>query len=501
MFSTEALTAWRELLGEEYVTTDKSQLAAVETATFPTSEKVPAIIRPGTREQVQECLRIANRFHTPIYPISAGKNWGYGSRVPAHDGCVLLVLDRLKKIRDYDEQLAYITVEPGVTFAEANQFLRARGSDLMLNSPGSTADASIIGNVVERGIAGGLNGERAEQVCGLEVVLPNGDCIATGLDRFANATAGKVFPDGFGPGLDGLFIQSNLGIVTKLTHWLTPLPKFYQYFSFAIKSADKLAALVETLQAIKREHLIETSIGLYNAFKILSYSRRFPTSSPADRTLELRATSDEFRSPLEGFAWFGEAAVTAPDEKIGAALLELVKQRLAGAVDQLVVKEIMAENPLVGTSLETNLSSIYWRKENPPSGKPDPDKDRCGLIWLCPVAPFRGESVAQCVSMIERGMAALEFEPIISVQFHSPRAARVIASIVYDRDQPKADLRALACHDGLMTELALKGFYPYRLSTQGLKVRRPESEAHATFLRKIKDALDPNGILAPGRYV
>ena len=70
-----------------------------------------AVLRPGTREEVQTCVRVANRARVPLYPISSGRNWGYGSRAPVSDA-VLLDLSRLNRIREFNEQLAYVTVEP-----------------------------------------------------------------------------------------------------------------------------------------------------------------------------------------------------------------------------------------------------------------------------------------------------------------------------------------------------------------------------------------------------
>src|SRR5262245_19753525 len=123
-----ALRHWQDLLGDEHVIIERSALRSAETGTFASRHRIPAILRPGTREEVQECMRIANRFRTPVYPISSGKNWGYGSRVPASDGCVLLELGRLNRILDFNEALGYATVEPGVTQGQLYDFLRERKS-------------------------------------------------------------------------------------------------------------------------------------------------------------------------------------------------------------------------------------------------------------------------------------------------------------------------------------------------------------------------------------
>src|SRR5471030_2102868 len=74
-----ALEQWSEVLGSDYVITGAAPLRAAETGTFATGHRIPAIVRPSNRAEVQECLRIATRWQVAVYPISGGKNWGYGS--------------------------------------------------------------------------------------------------------------------------------------------------------------------------------------------------------------------------------------------------------------------------------------------------------------------------------------------------------------------------------------------------------------------------------------
>src|SRR3954463_9032705 len=146
-----AVRHWATAVGPEHVTTATTQLIAAETGTFATGHRIPAIVRPGCRTEVQECMRIANRWKVPVYPISSGKNWGYGSRVPAADGCVLLDLGRMNRIVDFNEDLGYVTVEPGVTQAQLYQFLQQQGSRLWMDATGASPACSLIGNTVERG--------------------------------------------------------------------------------------------------------------------------------------------------------------------------------------------------------------------------------------------------------------------------------------------------------------------------------------------------------------
>src|SRR5580692_7725014 len=189
----EVLAAFRDAVGDDHVVTDPASLAAAGTATFATHAHAPAIVRPASTAEVQACLRVANRFRVPVYPVSRGKNWGFGSRVPTRDQCAILDLSRMDRIVDHDEALAYVTVEPGVTFAALYEFLRARGSRLFASTTGGSPHASVIGNALERGDGAGPLGDRMAHTCALEVVLPTGEVVHTGHDRFEGARVAPLF--------------------------------------------------------------------------------------------------------------------------------------------------------------------------------------------------------------------------------------------------------------------------------------------------------------------
>ena len=98
--SPEICHAFKDVVGSAYVTIQKKMVEEAQTATFATHQQILAIVSPANKKEVRGCLEVANRFNVPIYPISTGKNWGYGSRVPVQDKSVLLALNRLKKIFD-----------------------------------------------------------------------------------------------------------------------------------------------------------------------------------------------------------------------------------------------------------------------------------------------------------------------------------------------------------------------------------------------------------------
>lgn len=520
-----ALRAWRDVLGADHVLTDTDALTAAHTATFATTQRLPAILRPGSRTEVQECVRIANAYRMPIYPVSGGKNWGYGSRVPVQDGCVLLDLARLNRILDYDEKLAYVTVEPGVTFHQVFELLQARQSGLLLAVTGSTPEASVIGNTVERGVGSGPYSDRFEHVCGLEVVLPTGQCIHTGFTRFPKAQTAQVARWGVGPSVDGLFTQSNLGIVTKMTLWLAPAPAYFQACFFTIDEGSALGSLVDTLQTLKLKGPLSAPVTLWNDCKLLSVMQRYPWAATAGKTplpTELRA---QLRAGWWNSAWCGWAGLYSTSSEQGQIERKIVAEVLSNQVDKLVfadetdVTVYRCESPIdlrkltfflralnlressfFGVPTERGIASTYWRKPHPVPASMDPDRDGCGIIWCAPLAPFEGQHVHAVVELMEATMAIHQFEPIISLTGVSGRCVHIVAAVIYDRSVEGEDARARDCHDEMLRRLIAAGYLPYRLGIQSMGALPPVHDDWDQFLHLLKNALDPHNILAPGRY-
>ncbi len=522
-----ALAEWQAVLGSESVIVDPVQLAAVETTTFFTEQKVPAILRPSSREQVQHCLRIATRFEVPIYPRSSGKNWGYGSGVPPQNHCAILDLSRMNRILDCNEKLAYVTVEPGVTQQQLYDFLTQQKSSLWMDATGSSPHTSLIGNTMERGFGHTPQGDHFAHSCGLEVVLPSGDVVETGYSRFPNSAAGPLYRWGVGPFLDGLFSQSNFGVVTRMTIWLMPAPAHFEAFLFRCDREAQLAPVIEALTRLRLSGTIQSTVHLGNDYKVLSSIQQFPWDVTQHKTPLLPAQMDLLRARLQFGVWNGSGGLYGTKAQVACSRRE-IRRALAGKVNQLrflddrmlalsirfakpiklfsgwdLSKTVALLQPLYGLlkgiPTDRPLRSAYWRKTTPIPAQPDPDRDRCGLLWFAPIVPSTADDVQKIRQVTTETLLAAGFEPMISLTMITGRAIACVIAISFDRDIPGEDQRAMACYLSLAEKVTSLGYYSYRLGIQSMEEMNG-SASYGDLLRKLKSAIDPAGILAPGRY-
>ena len=110
-----AVSEWITTLGEEAVACDRESLGKYARTTQAKATRPCCILYPETTEDVQAIVEIASDHGVPVYPISCGKNWGYGDACAPTDGAAIVDLGRMNRILEVNTELAYCVVEPGVT--------------------------------------------------------------------------------------------------------------------------------------------------------------------------------------------------------------------------------------------------------------------------------------------------------------------------------------------------------------------------------------------------
>jgi len=162
-----------------------------------------SVICPGGTEDVQQILKAVNKHHLPLWPVSIGRNFEYGGAAPRVRGAVIVDLGkRMNKILEINEPGAFALVEPGVTFQMLYDEIKNRGLPFTVDVP-DLGGGSVLGNTVERGVGYTPYGDHFMIHCGMEVVLPNGEVVRTGMgampdprQHHGSANTWQLFPYG-----------------------------------------------------------------------------------------------------------------------------------------------------------------------------------------------------------------------------------------------------------------------------------------------------------------
>ena len=527
-----ALAEWRSTVGEVNVRDDQATLAAYANNVSGMTRTIPAVLLPASCDEVQAIVRIANHYRMPLHPISRGRNWGLGSRLPIRDGVVVVDLSRMNRIREVNVTSQYAVVEPGVTQGQLFDHLCTNNLPLLLNVTGAARDTSLIGNALERGI--GYFSTRANSLSGMEIVLGNGELLRTGFSHIAGVRTAYGYRHGIGPELDSLFAQSNFGIVTSAGFELMPRPAAEMAVIAKIHHTEQLAAFIDALADLRRRDVIRTVLHIGNrertqiALGPLVYDqlrRLRPSTAPT----ELRQRAEALISAAGFGAWSAVCGILgAPAElrlarrEIRRALRGLAKVmfitdgllRLADRLsrpfaalpwvrDQRVM--LHAVQPLAnlarGIPTDAAMQSVWWPLgELPDRIKDDPDQSHCGMIFCVPFLPPDGRIAKDAMDLTYRVYAKHGFTPFVTLNLVDSRALECVINSAFDRRQPEQVAAAHACNDELTMEFIRRGFPPYRVGPQNMNLVVDPNDQFWKTVRDLKHVLDPNGIIAPGRY-
>ena len=153
----------------------------------------------------------------------------------------------MNRILQVNEETCYAELEPGVSFQMLHDELARRGNKLMVSATSGPPHGGIIGNALDRGAGYGPYFDHFGMLCGMEIVLGNGDVIRTGdggLDT-EDPINWHVSRFSSGPALDGLFAQSNFGIVTRVGIWLMPRPPVSRSFHFVFPDDEDIEQIID----------------------------------------------------------------------------------------------------------------------------------------------------------------------------------------------------------------------------------------------------------------
>jgi hypothetical protein len=519
-FST-ALRKFEAAIGAQWVFKSDEDVALYRDAYSPerdepTERLASAAVAPASVEEVQQIVRVANEHKIPLYPISTGKNLGYGGSAPILSGSVVVDLKRMNRILYVDEGRCSALVEPGVSYFDLHAYIQERNLKVWIDTP-DPGWGSPLGNALDHGVGYtyGAYRDHFGSHCGLEVVLPNGELLRTGMAALANEKAWTDYKYGFGPYVAGLFGQANFGIVTKMGFWLLPEPEAYRRGTVLVPKRRDLIPLVDHVNYLENLGLIgqpgfRSPLGQAQAREPELRALVARPGGPSDEELDRFAESKGIPS------WGVELQFYGPEKTI-AGSWEYAKERIGASIPGVRFEEgVRYRFPLS----EAQKAEVHRVHRLVDIGVPNlaifsiaggrtaanPDSADGGQFYFSPMIPRTGEAVLEAGRVL--GQAYREAGVPYNGYFAAPacwhyRAFIMISSLPVSRLDPAINRRSRAAFEQLAKTAAEHGWGEYRSPPFGVNFVMDaysfNDHALRRFCETLKDAVDPNGIIAAGR--
>lgn len=476
----------------------------------------------------------ARATQSPLYPVSCGLNWGYGSASPATQGCALVDLSGMNRILNADKislSNPVAVVEPGVTQGQLYDFLQLHCPELTFNVTGSARNTSLIGNALDRGV--GYFGPRKDDLFGLEVVCGSGEIIKTGFRRLGeDSPLAHSHPFGLGPMLDGLFFQGNFGIVTSACFKLMPRRPKEVAISLALRNSSDLSVFIEELAHLKREGLMTSVTHIANKarsqasmmYGMTQYLETYCHFSPVQALTEAEKALHVV-APNE---WTSLGAITGNAGQVSAAIKE-IKQRMKRIARISVITDgllnvgyavmhplrflpfaranaaaIAAIRPLhtlaLGVPTDVAIDNLLWKYGRTDLKAVQLDQSNCGLMFISPALPPEGKVVVRLIDGLTKLAAQFGHILYMTVNIETTTSFVAIINLLFDRSQPTQVENAHKCAKALLRYIHAQGLEIYRARADTMPDIVSRDPNYWQTIRSLKNTLDPDNIIAPGRY-
>lgn len=239
MISKDIIRSFEDIVGPEGIHREKEALLCYSYDATQIEHLPDLVIRPSSADQISKILKIANRERIPVVPRGAGSGFSGGS-IPVRGG-IVLSLERMNSILEFDEEDLIAVVEPGVVLGRFHRLVESKG--LFYPPDPSSSDFCTIGGNVAENASGPRSvkyGGTRNYVLGLEAILPDGRVFNTGA-RTVKSVAGYD--------LTRLMVGSEgtLGVVTKIILRLLPLPEDISTIMVYFSGIDDAARAVSRI--------------------------------------------------------------------------------------------------------------------------------------------------------------------------------------------------------------------------------------------------------------
>lgn len=499
----EALARFREILHADAVQVedaDRDELRDPywyqEDRTYDSS----AVLYPTKVEEIQAIVRAANEFRVPVWTSSQGRNNGYGGPSPRVKGSVLISLRRMNRVLEINRELAYAVVEPGVRWMDlADALIEAGADDLLLSTP-DVGWGSIVGNSMDNGVSYLPNGADFMAPTGMEVVLPDGELLRTGLGGAPGNKSWHLYKRGLGPTLDPFFAQSNFGIVVRMGVWLMRKPEAMASLQLSIPRNDQLGQAIDIIRELRMSGAIRGVPGVYS-FPVMAWQvpelGEYMGGKGALPEEELQRLAEE-----SGLGRWSVGVGVWGDAPVVEHHVNRIKERWAEIEGSRVSHEGRYTHDAWGPF------EVFRDKIN--GGHPtlemlDLVPEGIGHLAFSPVIPLVGEEVQKFEQLISEYMLEhMNANLSAGMTIINDRSLIIVVNLDLVLDDEEQVKNAYKTIKHMVEHFGKLGYTEYRAHLEIMDIASEQysfnNHSYRRFIERIKDAVDPNGVISPGRH-
>lgn len=483
--------------------------------------------QPKTVNELTHIVKKCHQQNQALYVISTGKNWGYGRSTPVRENNLIIDLSQMNDIYHYDAELGVVEIAPGVTQGQLAQFLAH--TPWMLDCTGAGPATSIMGNVLERGFGHGSQGYRSRHFTITEYIQANGE------KKSLDTTTRYLGRTGHSAGLTEIFTQNNLAIVTKIRFELSQRQKQSLRCLVRLKNVSNIGAYIDVMRQLKAENTLDTLPHIGNNFRMLSMVSQFDFTRWDPMTGPLEQDINKLEKQHHIMPWTA-AFIVSGSPNVAKAKAKRIKQALTAIADVKIIglsqlqrlnKTLQYFTPILKYSSRLShiqeqinqftkammmfeghpdpmaLKGCYWRNQTQAfNEEKDPIDGQCGFYWVAPALPMLSQEINTCMQQSKQLFQEFGFEFGVTLTCVTAHMCQAIISLYYDVDNIEEQRRAKKCVNKLRQCFKANNWPCYRRAIDEMPFQLSEElNADALALKShLKQALDPQNIINPGRY-
>ncbi len=464
-----------DIVGPEYVS---DRVPERYLYSFDMTENTPrrpaVVVMPEHVEEIQRIVRLANEAKTPLVPFITGQNVG-GLTIPQKPDTIVVDLKRMDRILRVDEDAMYALVEPGVTFGHLRKYLDEYHPNLRYTYPLAPPFTSVVANALLQGLCdlSTLHGAMADFVNGVEVVLPTGEVVRTGSAILGDDNWFGRYPL---PDLFGLFSgwQGMTGIVTKMALQLWPKPPFVEHAALFTFDEEATTQLIQEL--VRTQVLDDADCMSLSLVKMLLgvpppvYAMEGEPDYGTLLSLS-GSTRIETQDKLNTVRRIVESVEHEPSRPL--------------LIDWDAIRALMGEQAASWVDFPSDAFKILTEYD--------------GLTWVGTYIHPRnwGKALAGGRRIVEKhGFELMAFlKPMKGMHYGEFKFI-----IRFPKDEATVE-RVRCCNEELLDHALDHNAIPYKTPVWAAKklIARADPE-FVKLVKRIRDTLDPNGIMNPGRW-